>query len=57
VRKKARVLEEGQEAAERFAHTVRRVLSVSKEELAKREANYQEASRSKIRRGPKPTEK
>lgn len=32
---------EGPEAAQRFAQTVRRVLSVSKEELAKREAAYQ----------------
>ena len=34
-----------------------RLLRVSKEELARREAAYQEESRAKTRRGPKLTEK
>jgi hypothetical protein len=48
---------EGPEAAWRFEHAMGRILSVSKEELGRREAEYQEASRSKVRRGPKPTKK
>ena len=56
-RKRTAVIEEGSAAAQRFKDSMGRVLSVSKEELARREAAYQEASRTKIRRGPKPTEK
>lgn len=53
-RKRAAVIDEGADAARRFEDTMNRVLRVSKEELARREANYQEASRTKPRRGPKP---
>ena len=35
------------EAAHRFEHTMRRVLSVSKDELTRREAAYKKARRSK----------
>jgi hypothetical protein len=56
-RKRTTVVQEGPEAAQRFEHTMHRLLSVSKEELARREAEYQDAQRGKVRRGPKPTEK
>ena len=49
--------QEGPEAAWRFEHGMSRILRVSKEELAKREAAYQDSTRHKPRRGPKPTEK
>jgi hypothetical protein len=45
---------EGPEAAWRFNYAIGRVLSVSKEELERREAEYQEARKGKPRRGPKP---
>ncbi len=48
---------EGPEAARRFEHTMSRVLSVSKDELERRETAYQEASKDKPRRGPKPSHK
>ena len=38
-----RVYHEGPEAAQRFEGTMRRVLSVSKAELTKREADYQKS--------------
>jgi hypothetical protein len=41
---------EGREAAGRFEHTLARVLTVSKTELAKREAAYQKTRRTKKRR-------
>ena len=50
-------IEEGPDASKRFESTMGRLLRVSKEELAKREAAYQETNRTKPRRGPKPTEK
>lgn len=53
-RAKPTVVEEGPEAARRFERTMDRLFSVSKEDLAKREAEYQEAQRGKPRRGPKP---
>ncbi len=56
-RRKQAVVDEGPLAAVRFDSAMNRMLRVSKDELAKREAAYQEASRAKIRRGPKPTEK
>jgi hypothetical protein len=49
-RKRTAVVEEGTEAARRFDDTMSRVLKVSKEELQKREANYQKAREDK----PKP---
>ena len=46
---------QGPEAAKRFEDNMSRLLKVSKEELARREAAYQEASHAKpARRGPKP---
>lgn len=45
--------EEGPKAAQRFQETVHRVLSVSKDELAKREATYQKARANKDRPGPR----
>ena len=38
---------EGPEAARRFEHTLGRVLTVSKDELAKREAAYKRGRRAK----------
>jgi hypothetical protein len=48
---------QGPEAARRFETTMNRLLSVSKEELAKREADYREARKGKANPGPKPTAK
>lgn len=45
---------EGPEAAKRFEDTIDRILSVSKEELARREAEYQGSLKDQPRRGPKP---
>jgi len=46
---------EGLDAAQRFDSTMRRILTVSKNELTKREATYQKASHAKpVRRGPIP---
>ena len=56
-RQKPAVVQEGPEAASRFERTMDRLLSVSKEELAKREAEYQDAQQDKPRRGPKPSVK
>ena len=56
-RPKRTVVEEGPEAAKRFEDTMDRLIRVSKEELARREAEYQNANRTKPRRGPKATEK
>lgn len=44
---------EGPQAAQRFERTLGHVLKVSKEELARREAAYQEASARRHRPGPK----
>jgi hypothetical protein len=44
---------EGQEAADEFKRTMDRVLTVSKEELAKREAAYKKARRAKRTRAAK----
>jgi hypothetical protein len=46
---------EGSEAAWRAERALGTVLSVSKEELARREAAYEESQKGKPRRGPKPT--
>jgi hypothetical protein len=54
-RRKAAQYDEGPEAAERFKRGLSDVLSVTKEELARREADYNESRRDKPRRGPKPT--
>ena len=56
-RKRTAIIQEGPDAARRFEDAVTRVLRVSKEELDRREADYQESSRAKPRRGPKPTER
>jgi hypothetical protein len=48
---------EGPEAAWRAEHALSKILQVSKEELAKREAAHEEANRDKPRRGPRPTKK
>ena len=46
---------EGTDAARRFDATMQRLMKVSKDELTKREAAYQKASRAKpVRRGPIP---
>ena len=41
------VIQEGPDAARRFEDTMNRVLQVSKEELTRREAEYQESRRDK----------
>ena len=56
-RKRGIVVDDGAQAARRFDDTMSRVLSVSKEELARREAAYQESRRDKPRQGPKPTDR
>jgi hypothetical protein len=56
-RRKPRQYEEGAEAARQFNGAVRQILSVSREELAKREAEYQESIKDKPRRGPKPRQR
>jgi hypothetical protein len=45
---------EGPEAANRFQSTLSRILSVPKDELAKREAAYQNTRPAKKSRRPKP---
>lgn len=45
---------EGPEAAWRADHAMTRVLRVSKDELQRREAAYQEQRKNKPRPGPKP---
>lgn len=45
---------EGPEAAWRIDYTLARVLSVSKDELDRRAAAYQESRKGKPRPGPKP---
>jgi hypothetical protein len=44
---------EGPEAADRFEGALNRLLRVSKEELAKREAAYQKSREHKDRPGPR----
>lgn len=44
---------EGPEASWRFDHTMGQILSVTKEELDRREAAYQESRKGKDRPGPK----
>ncbi len=51
------VLQEGPDAARRFEDTMGRVLQVSKEELARREAEYQESRKNKPRHEPKSGER
>jgi hypothetical protein len=52
-RGKTAVYHEGPEASSRFQRGLARVLSVSKEELERRELEYQESRKHKARRGPK----
>jgi hypothetical protein len=52
-RQKRTEIQEGPDAARRFEGTMGRLLRVSKDELARREAKYQDANRTKPRRGPK----
>jgi hypothetical protein len=44
---------EGPDAAQRFDDTMRRILSVPKDELTKREAAYQKSRADKPRPGPR----
>jgi hypothetical protein len=46
---------EGAEAAQRFEHTMHRVLSISKDELTKRENAYQKKRRAKKSRKTRTT--
>lgn len=52
--KKTNAVAEGPDAARRFAQTMNTVLRVSKDELAKREAEYQEGRRTTKLRTPRP---
>lgn len=45
---------EGPEAAWRFEHAMHRLIRVPKEELDRREAEYNESRRSQAKPGPKP---
>ena len=51
------VIEQGPEAARRFKDTMGKVLRVSKDELNRREADYQESRRPRLARTPKHTER
>jgi hypothetical protein len=53
-RKRRAEITEGSDAAWRFEHAMGQILRVSKEELERREAAYQESRKAKPRRGPKP---
>ena len=53
-RQKRAVYHEGPRAAEQFESSLRHILSVSKEELARREASYKESRAHKDRPGPRP---
>lgn len=52
-RKKPTEYHEGPEAAQRFERGVTRILSVSKEELERREYDYHKSREHLPRRGPK----
>ena len=56
-RKRIAVVQEGPDAARRFEDTMGRVLQVSKEELGRREAAYQDARADKPSPGPKSIKK
>ena len=56
-RPKRTILQEGPEAAWRFEHAMGEILRVSKEDLAEREAKYQETRKTKARPGPKSTKR
>lgn len=56
-RSKRTMIQEGPDAARRFEDTMGRVLQVSKEELARREAEYQESRKNKPRHEPKSGER
>ena len=56
-RPKRIVVHEGPAAARRFEDTMGRVLQVSKEELGRREAAYQDARADKPSPGPKSIKK
>jgi len=56
-RKRPTQIEEGPDAAARFKDAMGRLLQVSKDELARREAAHREARKDKPRRGPKPVRK
>ena len=45
---------EGPEAQRRFTTTMKHILSIPKEEMKRREAEYQAQSALKPKRGPKP---
>ena len=45
---------EGQEAHERFMHAMRKIVSVPREEIARREAVYKDQAAKRPGRGPKP---
>jgi hypothetical protein len=53
VQRRPREYREGPEAGERFDDAMKRLLSVPKEELAKREAAYQKSREQKDRPGPR----
>ena len=52
--KKVAEYREGRDAADHFSGAIKRVSTVTKEELARREANYQESRADKDRPGPHP---
>lgn len=54
-RAKPVVIDEGPQAAHRFERTMDRLLSVPKEELAKRETAYQESRKTRKSLPSKPT--
>ncbi len=53
-RRKVYRYEEGPAAGARFEGTLERLLKVTKDDLGKREAAYQKATRARPRRGPRP---
>jgi hypothetical protein len=52
-RRKSPQFHEGPEAAVHFDAAISRILTVSKPELERREAEYQDSMKDKPRRGPK----
>jgi hypothetical protein len=54
MRRKPRVYENGPVAAQRFDKAMGRILAISKPELDRREAEYQESIKDRPKRGRKP---
>ena len=56
-RKRVATFHEGPEAGWRFEHAMSRITKVTRDQMEKRETEYQESRRNKLRPGPKPAKK